>query len=85
MVLRVRSSLYTNPLWILAGGRRSGPGDASLVRERAGTFSKNASSETPSSRTSEASPGPLLRPSGRSLAAFYSGRSRTYVYDERRT
>ncbi|UZA79223.1 hypothetical protein EZZ79_09560 [Pseudomonas syringae] len=26
--------------WILAGGRRSGPGDASLVRERAGTFSK---------------------------------------------
>ncbi|SOS34925.1 hypothetical protein PSCFBP3800_03666 [Pseudomonas syringae group genomosp. 3] len=37
---------------LLPEGRGSGPGDASLVRERADTFSENASSEISSSRTS---------------------------------
>ncbi|PBP50038.1 hypothetical protein CCL11_04685 [Pseudomonas syringae] len=46
--------------WILAGGRRS-----ELVREGACIIAENASIETPSSRTSEASPGSLLRPAGR--------------------
>ncbi|GGJ17605.1 hypothetical protein ALP32_200128 [Pseudomonas avellanae] len=46
--------LYTSLLLILAKGRGS-----ELVRERASTFSEKVSSELPSSRTSEASPGPL--------------------------
>ncbi|MCF5470993.1 hypothetical protein GIV52_00095 [Pseudomonas syringae] len=36
---------------ILAAGRRSEPGEASLVCERVGMIAENASSETPSSRT----------------------------------
>ncbi|POP87452.1 hypothetical protein CXB34_07945 [Pseudomonas amygdali pv. morsprunorum] len=45
---------------LLSEGRGSG-----LVREGAGTFREYVSPETPSSRTSEASPGPLTRPSAR--------------------
>ncbi|AVB22502.1 hypothetical protein BKM03_27285 [Pseudomonas avellanae] len=41
------SALYISLLLILAKGRGSG-----LVRERAGIFSENASTEIPSSRTS---------------------------------
>ncbi|QHE96045.1 hypothetical protein PMA4326_005070 [Pseudomonas syringae pv. maculicola str. ES4326] len=49
---------------ILAEGRGS-----ELVRERACMIAENASSEAMSSRTSEASPGSLPRPTGRSLKA----------------
>ncbi|AVB14899.1 hypothetical protein ACYJ5C_05810 [Pseudomonas amygdali pv. morsprunorum] len=56
----------TRQLLILAEGRGSEPGDASLVREEAGMNAENASFETLSSQTSEASPGSLPRPSGRS-------------------
>ncbi|QGG77851.1 hypothetical protein N028_21895 [Pseudomonas syringae USA011] len=52
--------LYASSFLILAGGRRS-----ELVREGACIIAENASTETPSSRTSEASPGSLLRPSAR--------------------
>ncbi|MCF9001396.1 hypothetical protein GIW25_05540 [Pseudomonas syringae] len=52
---------------ILAEGRGSEPGDASLVRERASIIAENVSSEIPSSRTSS-----LPRPSGRSLKALHS-------------
>ncbi|AVX26256.1 hypothetical protein DA456_24275 [Pseudomonas syringae pv. atrofaciens] len=52
--------LYASSFLILAGGRRS-----ELVREGACIIAENASIETPSSRTGEASPGSLLRPAGR--------------------
>ncbi|PBP86422.1 hypothetical protein CCL22_01055 [Pseudomonas syringae] len=56
------SSLYTSLLLILAEGRGS-----ELVREGGCIIAENTSTETPSSRTSEASPGSLPRPSDRSL------------------
>ncbi|KAA8706742.1 hypothetical protein F4W70_20260 [Pseudomonas cannabina] len=55
-------------------GRGSG-----LVRERAGIIAENVSSDIPSSRTSEASPGPLPRPAGRSLKTAFSGLIETCV------
>ncbi|RJY22730.1 hypothetical protein C6381_09155 [Pseudomonas syringae pv. actinidiae] len=51
-------------------GRRRG---SELVRERAGIIAENASSETPSSRTSS------LRPAVRSLKGTYSGLSKACV------
>ncbi|NAT17078.1 hypothetical protein CU663_18975 [Pseudomonas syringae pv. actinidifoliorum] len=51
---------------MLRGGRRAsgllpaGRG-SELVRESAATFTESSSIELPSSRTSEASPGPLLQ------------------------
>ncbi|PBP99474.1 hypothetical protein CCL17_17715 [Pseudomonas congelans] len=63
-----RAASYTILSLILAEGRGS-----ELVRERACTIAENASSEIPSSRTSEASPGSLPRPAGRITSV------RTYV------
>ncbi|OUM04930.1 hypothetical protein BW686_24200 [Pseudomonas syringae] len=54
---------------ILAGGRGS-----ERVRERVSVTAENASTDTPSSRTSS-----LPRPSGRSLEALYSGRSKACI------
>ncbi|NAT57036.1 hypothetical protein CU666_00620 [Pseudomonas syringae pv. actinidifoliorum] len=53
-------------------GRRRG---SELVRERADIIAENASSEIPSSRTSEASPGTRPRPAGRSLKTTSPGYS----------
>ncbi|OUM08926.1 hypothetical protein BW686_02850 [Pseudomonas syringae] len=66
IVPMLRSKLYTSLFLILAEGRGS-----ELVRERAGMFFENLSSELPSSRTSS-----LPRPAGRSLkTAFRALRS----------
>ncbi|KAA8712614.1 hypothetical protein F4W70_10455 [Pseudomonas cannabina] len=65
---RLALSVYTSLLLILAEGRGS-----ELVHERAGIVTENVSSELPYSRTSEASPGPLPRPAGRSQSMSISG------------
>ncbi|NAT23936.1 hypothetical protein CU665_14075 [Pseudomonas syringae pv. actinidifoliorum] len=61
-------------LLILAAGRGS-----ELVRERVDIIAENAPTETPSSRTSKASPGSLPRPPGRCRESHYSRCSMTYA------
>ncbi|PBP68940.1 hypothetical protein CCL15_17180 [Pseudomonas syringae] len=65
----MRSVLYASLFLILAEGRGS-----ELVRGGGRIIAENASTKTPSSRTSS-----LPRPLGRSSEARYSGRSRTCV------